>query len=280
MRGAIIDVGSYTFHAVVADVDEYGLRRTVLDRKSYKRSAAALGELIEKALARSPSELRVIVTAGDAAFVDDVCARHGVDAEYVGGSEQARLSWLGVSSELAGSHGELAVVELGGGSLILATGTDDVTFATSLPLGVLALRGLSSAEVRHRMLQHAAPALAAIRACAPDTIAITSGTARALVRLGRRLGVISDLQRHIGSRTFAELARRLAPLDRATLKKLGVPASRRDTLANGAVAISTLLELLGKPVVYIASSAMREGALVELARRRRSVPLLLAGGMH
>jgi exopolyphosphatase/guanosine-5'-triphosphate,3'-diphosphate pyrophosphatase len=279
MRGAVIDIGSYTFHALVADVDEHGIRRTLFEDKTYKRSTSALECLISKTLARGPSSIRVLATAREA-NIDDVCARHGLDAERLSGEEQARLSWFGVSTELAGSHGELAVIDLGGGSLELATGTAEVVHATSLPLGVLALRGCTGAEVRQRVYEHAAAATATLRAAAPDTIAVTSGTARALVRLGRRLGLIADLQRHVGTRTFADLARRLAPLDASALATLGVPASRRDTIANGAVALASLLELAGSPVVYIAASAMREGALVDLARRRRSMPMLLAAGMR
>ncbi|MDQ3336442.1 MAG: hypothetical protein M4D80_14840 [Myxococcota bacterium] len=278
MRGAIIDVGSYTFHTIVADVDEHGIRRTLFEEKTYKRSASALEQLISKTLVRGPSGIRVIATAPEA-NIDAVCARHALDVERLSGEERARLSWFGVSTELAASHGELAVIDLGGGSLELATGADEVVHATSLPLGVLALRGCTLTEVRQRIHQ-AAPAAAAIRACAPDTIAVTSGTARALVRLGRRLGVIADLQRHVGTRTFADLARRLAPLDATALAKFGVPVSRRDTIANGAVVLTGILELLGSPVVYVAASAMREGALVELARRRRSMPLLMAAGMR
>jgi exopolyphosphatase/guanosine-5'-triphosphate,3'-diphosphate pyrophosphatase len=279
MRGAVIDVGSYTLHAVVADVDEYGIRRTLLDEKTYDRTAGSLARLVEKTLARTPAGVRVIATS-DCALADDVCARFGLAVEHLGGEEQVQLSWLGVSTELACSHGELAVIDLGGGSLELATGADLVEHATSLPLGVLALRTSSAADVRQRVLELATPAACVIRARKPDTIAITSGTARALVRLGRRLGVISDLQRHVGTLTFCELARRLAPLDAQAMAALGVGSSRRDTLGVGAVAISTLLVLLGRPVVYISSSAMREGALVELVRRRRSVPMLLASGMR
>ena len=35
-------------------------------------------------------------------------------AGRVDGATEAQLTWLGVSSELAGSHGRLAVVDLGG----------------------------------------------------------------------------------------------------------------------------------------------------------------------
>jgi exopolyphosphatase/guanosine-5'-triphosphate,3'-diphosphate pyrophosphatase len=268
MRAAVIDVGTFTFHAVVADVDEYGIRRVLFDHNTHERSQAALASLVEKARSRGPADLRVIATCDDIAGV-----------ERIAGEEQARLSWLGISTELAGSHGELAVIDLGGGSLDLAVGRDGAELATSLPLGALGFRGCTPAEVRARVMSLATPAAAIMRGRKPDTIAITSGTARALVRLGRRLGLISDLQRHVGSRTFVELARRIGPLDANAMATLGVRGTRRETLGAGAIALATMLELLGRPVVYVATSAMREGALVEIARKSRaSVPMLLAMG--
>jgi exopolyphosphatase / guanosine-5'-triphosphate,3'-diphosphate pyrophosphatase len=279
MRGGIIDIGSYTFHALVADADAYGLRRTLFEKKTFARTATELDALVSRTLDKRPGDVRVIATTGES-FIDDVCGRHGLEVERPTGEERAALAWLGISAELSGSHGELAIIDLGGSSLELATGHEGFEDATSVPLGVLALRGLTPAEVRRQILHHAAAGLATLRAQTLDTIALASGTVRALVKLGRRLGIISDLQRHVGTRTFAELARRLSPLDAAALAKLGVPASRRATLANGAVVIATVLELLGSPVVYIAASALREGALVDLARRRRSMPMLLASGMR
>lgn len=100
MRVAVIDVGSLTFHAVVADVDEYGVRRTLLDGKTYDRSASALAKLVEKALARTPTAVRVIATNASA-LADEVCARYGLVVEHLTGEDQAQLSWLGVSTELA-----------------------------------------------------------------------------------------------------------------------------------------------------------------------------------
>jgi exopolyphosphatase / guanosine-5'-triphosphate,3'-diphosphate pyrophosphatase len=278
MRGGIIDLGSYTFHALVADADAYGIRRTLFEKKTFTRTATELDALVGRTLDKRPGDLRVIATASDA-VIDEVCARHGLAVERITGEDRAALAWLGISTELSGSHGELAIVDLGGGSLELAAGHEGVDYTASLPLGVLGLRGMSPADVRREILEHAAP-LATLNAASFDTIALASGTVRALVKLGRRLGIISDLQRHVGTRTFAELARRLSPLDSAALAKLGVPASRRATIANGAIAVATVLELLGSPVVYVAASAMREGALVELARKRRSMPMLLASGMR
>jgi len=50
------------------------------------------------------------------------------------------------------------------------------------------------------------------------------------------------------------------------LAELGVSPTRATTIACGAIAFDTVLELLGSAVVYVARSGMREGALIESAR--------------
>ncbi len=287
MRSAVLDLGSNTFHALVADVDAFGVREVLAERKlavrigehafapqhiaeaAYARGLDAIGQL----LAQLPERTRVIATGvfrdadNGRDLLAEASARHGVAIELLGGHDEARLTWLGVSSELAGSHGCLAVVDLGGGSLELAAGEEGVAFADSMPLGVLRLRHVAPPEIRAAVAAEAAQAITELRASRPDTVALASGTARALLALARRLGLVAGVQRHVGARTFGELARKLTPLSHDAIQALGVAPSRRDTIAAGAIALATVLELLDRPVVYIARSALREGALIELARR-------------
>ncbi len=290
MRAAVIDVGSCTWHALAANVDEYGIQKVLFERKIAVRdrdsspdALATLDHLITRTTARVAEPCRVIATGiyrepGNRDLVDEVCNRHGIAAEILDPGGEAELTWLGVSTELAGSHGSLAVVDLGATSLHLAIGADELDGSRSLPLGPLRLRDVPLTAIREHVAVAAAPTIAELRAWRPDTIAVTSGTSRALLALGRRLGLISDLQRHVGALAFADLARRLMPLPVETIAALGVSATRRDTIAAGAVVLSTVLDLLGRPVVYVARSALREGALVDLARRRRFQPLRLAAG--
>jgi len=289
MRGAVIDLGSYTFHGLVADVDHVGVRKAVLERKvavrvgdrahagtisesAYRRGLETVGKLLARVGAREPDGCRVIATgvfreaANGAAFLADLHARHGIAIDLLERDEAARLTWLGVSAELAASHERLAVIDLGGSTLACVSGTEHVEHAHALPLGVLRLADLPAGAVRETVISATAPALVQLRGA--DTVALTSGTARALLGLGRRIGLFADAQRYISSRTIGELARRLSPLSTMSVAALGVSPARCDTIAAGAVALATVLELLGAPVVYIARSGLREGALVELARSR------------
>jgi exopolyphosphatase/guanosine-5'-triphosphate,3'-diphosphate pyrophosphatase len=289
MRAAVLDLGSNTFHALVADVDEHGIRNALVERKlavrigehafasgripdeACARGASAVGEL----LARTGRHARVVATgvfreaANGRTLLAEIEARHGISIELLDGDDEARLTWLGVSAELAGSHGRLAVLDLGGGSLECVAGTSGVEVATSLALGVLRLRDQRPEAIRALVAVRAREAIKDLRARRPETVALASGTARALIRLARKLGLVRATQRHVARRTFGELARTLAPLSPKAIAALGVEQARCDTIAAGAVVIDTALDLLNRPVVYVARAALREGALIELARAAR-----------
>lgn len=297
MRSAVIDLGSNTFHLLVAHVDQHGLRNVVrrhslatrigeralaervIPEDAYAPGLDAIAELVARAGGCAP---RIVATgvfreaANARAFLAEAEQRTHTRIEILDAFEEARLTWLAVSVELAGSHGRLAVIDLGGGTLELAYGTRAVDVAHSLPLGVLRLRGLSGDDVRAQVAALACQTARELRAA--ETVAISSGTARALLRVARRLRLVTDEQRHVWRRTLGELARTLATQTPAQLAELGVPASRADTIAIGAAVLHTVLEQLGRPVVYVARAALREGALIDLARQSAWQPRAMRRG--
>ena len=292
MRGAVIDLGSNTFHTLVAEVDRFGIVQVIHDEKvavrlgadafatgripeaTYTRALAAASVLIDNACAHTPDILRIVATGvfrevvNGRALLADIEERHDLEVELVDGPSEAALTWLGVSAELAGAHGRLAIVDVGGGSLECVAGSHvpELT-AHSFPLGVLRLRTHGRDAIRATVASTLAPVIASIRAEPLEVVAISSGTARALLRLCRNLGLVGALQRHLSWRSFDELARILAPLPASALEVLGVEPARHDTIATGACIFASALELLGRPVVYVAASALREGALIDVARR-------------
>lgn len=289
MRSAVIDLGSNTFHLLVADVDELGIRKVLFEQKiavrlgdeafahahipeaAYARGLAAFHELVTRSEIHTPRVVATGVfrdTSNGSQFLAEASARSNVAIELLEPCEEARLTWIGVSAELAGSHGRLAVIDLGGGSLECALGTSSMQRSYSLPLGVLRLRGLAPDAVRQAVTSSLAVPMRELRAAVPETVALSSGTARALFRLARRLGLVADGQRHVWRRTLGELARMIAPLSPAALACLGVEPARIDTIAVGANVLHTSMELLGRPVAYIARSALREGALIDVAQQQ------------
>ncbi|HEY5922983.1 MAG TPA: hypothetical protein VIV11_14990 [Kofleriaceae bacterium] len=288
MRSGVIDLGSNTFHAVVAKVDAGEVKSILLDDKiavrlgehafarrricddAYARGFTALGELIERVRAKDCDSIAIVATgvfreaSNGRRFLAEARGTYDVDIELLDGHEEARLTWLGVASELALEGRRLAVVDLGGGSLECALGTKFVESAHSLPLGMLRLRGLLVHDTRAIVKNAARHVIGELVAFAPETLALSSGTARVLLRLARSIGRIPAVARHMPARTLTELATMLTTLCTSALAELGVPQERRDTIATGALVLDTIVQAVGVRQVYIARAALREGLLASV----------------
>lgn len=162
MRVAALDLGSNSFHALIADVDRAG-RLAVVERakrmprigegifrtgsiSSAARKSAfrALDELLPVVARHRPDAIRAVATAAvrDArnggAFVAEVRARFGLDVRIISGDEEARLAYAGARARLGGELGYATLFDLGGGSLEAIVGDgEQIVRTASAPLGVL-----------------------------------------------------------------------------------------------------------------------------------------------
>ena len=215
---------------------------------------------------------------GGPAFCAQVERRHGVAVELLSGEGEARLSYLGARSHVA-PPGRLAVADLGGFSLELASGSgSECDLVFSLPVGVLILRDVylhperaldraARERVAATVRFGAADAARAIWDRRPEMLALTSGTARALGALADELGLRRPGADELGVSALARLADVLAQFRPVELPALGIEESRSDAIAVGAVVFHTVMELLGFDSAVISPRGRREGAaLRNLAR--------------
>ena len=216
MRIGVLDLGSNTFHLLMAHVDGRGdivklgsLKKTlklgaevapggVIGENAWNRAMAAIDDLMGFA---RPFECPVIAVATSVfrdaangrAFAESVRLRFGVPVELLSGTEEARLSYLGATSELA-TPGRVAVVDVGGGSVQFTVGEGErCLYARSLPLGVLRLREGLRAEatdgrngalaIARRLRSEARSVADDVNALAPETLVFASGTARTVASL-------------------------------------------------------------------------------------------------
>jgi exopolyphosphatase/guanosine-5'-triphosphate,3'-diphosphate pyrophosphatase len=159
-----IDCGTNSIRLLVADVDDAG-RLTDLDRRmevvrlgqGVDRTGRIAPEALERTLDAArrygaictdlgAERIRFVATSAsrDAEnrqdFVDGVRAALGVEPEVIGGDEEARLSFRGATSVLAGRHpGPFLVVDIGGGSTELVLGTTSPVAAVSMDVGCVRL---------------------------------------------------------------------------------------------------------------------------------------------
>lgn len=229
----------------------------------------------EELLAFATSALR------DAPNGDDVLRRvrseTGVDLQVLPGGDEARLTFLAVRRWFGWSAGRLLVLDIGGGSLEIASGVDELPdVAVSLPLGagrltrdrlvgsppspeqVKAIRKYVRTEVA-RVVRDVA------KVGEPDLVVGTSKTLRSLARI---TGAAPNADGPYAQRVLrrddlvAELTR-LAELTAPDLAELpGVSMRRAGQLLAGALVADAAMDLLGAPELVLCPWALREGIIL------------------
>jgi exopolyphosphatase/guanosine-5'-triphosphate,3'-diphosphate pyrophosphatase len=301
MRLGVLDVGSNTVHLLVVDAHlgarplpatshkvELQLAQHLLEDGSIgKRGADALVEFIgsclevaddqgvEQTLAFATSALREAPNGDE--LLERVRAQTGIDLQVLGGGDEARLTFLAVRRWFGWSAGRLLVLDIGGGSLEVAAGIDELPdVAISLPLGagrltrerlagdppskeqVKAARKYVRAEVA-RVVRDV------VRTGEPDVVVGSSKTFRSLARI---CGAAPSeegpyVQRVLRREELAEQVGRLAKMtvdERSALP--GVSAKRAPQLLAGALVASAAMDLLGAQELVICPWALREGVIL------------------
>jgi exopolyphosphatase/guanosine-5'-triphosphate,3'-diphosphate pyrophosphatase len=305
MRLGVLDVGSNTVHLLVVDAHRGAHPTPMHDDRSVLRLAehvhadGMLSKEGEKALMRAVQracdqaheqgceELLALVTSAirDAEngleVLERVRERTGVDLQVLTGEDEARLTFLAVRRWFGWSAGQLLVLDIGGGSLEVASGIDeDPDVALSLPLGAgrMTRRFLPAAraggrpdlaaleELEAYAADLLAPAARKLReAGAPDLVAATSKTFRTLARLTGAAPYSAGLQvpRELTLDGLDQLVGFVARIESAALAELrGVSPDRAHQVPAGAVVAATAMRLLDVPCVRICPWALREGVIL------------------
>ena len=301
MRLGVLDVGSNTVHLLVVDAHRGGHPYPVRSHKDELRLAellqpdGSLGPHGTEVLCRAVTEARraaeeegvedlvafatsaVRDATDSAAVLAAVRLRAGVDLQVLPGEDEARLTFLAVRRWFGWSTGRLLCLDIGGGSLELATGIDEEPeVALSLPLGAGRLtrdqlsadpatrKGVEAVRLLARsQLEAVRPALLA--AGPADQGVVTSKTFRSLARLDGAAPYDRGprLPRRLRRTGLARIVEQLTPMtaaNRATLP--GVSPSRAHQLLAGAIVAHEALQVLGLEQVTVCPWALREGVIL------------------
>jgi exopolyphosphatase/guanosine-5'-triphosphate,3'-diphosphate pyrophosphatase len=305
MRLGVLDVGSNTVHLLVVDAhrgahptpmhDDRWLLRLAehvgddgqLSKAGEKALLKAVQEACEQAEKQGVDELLPLVTSAirDAEngleVLDRVRERTGVDLQVLSGEDEARLTFLAVRRWFGWSAGQLLVLDIGGGSLELASGIDeDPDVALSLPLGAgrMTRRYLPDAREGGRpdlaalekladhaceLLLPAAKKLA--KAGTPNLVAATSKTFRTLARLTGAAPYSAGLQvpRELTLGGLDQLVGFVSRIESGALGELrGVSIDRAHQVPAGAVVAAATMRALDVRCVRICPWALREGVIL------------------
>ena len=237
---------------------------------------------VEELLAFATSAVR------DAANGDAVLARiraeTQADITVLPGVDESRLTFLAARRWFGWSSGKVLMLDIGGGSLEIASGVDEEPdVAISLPLGAGRLTRdwftgdpPPAAEIRqlrkHVRAEIARRAGEVMRDGRPDRAVATSKTFRQLARIAGAAPSSEGfyVRRLVSHAGVTELAERLAGMtaaDRADLP--GVSRGRAPQLLAGAIVADAAMDLFGLDELEICPWALREGVIL---RRLDALP--------
>jgi exopolyphosphatase/guanosine-5'-triphosphate,3'-diphosphate pyrophosphatase len=302
MRLGVLDIGSNTGHLLVVDAHRgaaplpaYSYKEPLrlaehLDAANHVSQTGidALTAFVAQALViaedKGCEDILGFATSavrdadnGDA-VLDHVRGRTGVTIQVLPGADEARLTFLAVRRWFGWSAGRLAVFDIGGGSLEIASGNDeDPDAAWSLPLGAGrlarahfadgplsddALRSIRK-EIRTEIARDAGRLL---RGGAPDRAAATSKTFRSLARI---CGAAPSGEGPLVARTLDKddlrswIPKLVAMSERDLAELPGVSPSRTHQIVPGALVAEAVLDIFALEGLEICPWALREGVILE-----------------
>ncbi len=307
MRVAVVDIGTNSTRLLVADVTGDG-GVTELERRStvtrLGQGVDATGALAPEAMDRvfgALEEYRGLIDAHgtqattavltsavrDASngpeFMRRVRDDHGLDARTIPGEEEARLTYLGATSERdLGDEGTVVVIDIGGGSTEFVVGdAGGVRYFASTQAGVVRQ---SERHIRHdpprpdELADIADEARGVFTAAIPADVrrSVTggiavAGTATSLAAIAQDLEPY-DPERVHGFRLSESLCElllaRLAQLDDSERREVaGLHPDRAPTIVPGIVLLREAMEAFGLDAVTVSEHDILRGAALERAGR-------------
>ena len=298
MRLGVLDVGSNTIHLQVVDTHPGARPNPTFNHKEELRlteylneennisdeGIAALRLAIKNAIAHAKSvkteELLPFATSAlreannGTEIIAAINKDFEIDLQVLTGEEEAKLTFLAARRWFGWSSGRLLVIDIGGGSLEIASGIDESPeVAVTLPLGASRLTKshlqgdpFSAKSVRslrdyiETQLESVLPTL--VRHEDSDRAIATSKTLRTLARLcgdwygGNGKNITIDAIRKISTR--------LAEMDSEERTKLpGVSANRARQIVAGAFVTESVMRNLDLDNLEICPWALREGIVLK-----------------
>ena len=297
MRLGVLDVGSNTIHLQVMDAHigarpapttnfKVELRLTQYLDKSGSISVEGI-DLLHEAIAgavahaqeNNTDEILSFATSAireaknGTQIIRDINTRQQIDLQILTGDEEARMTFLAVRRWLGWSAGKLLMLDIGGGSLEIASGVDESPESTlSLPLGAARLTRdflsgdpFSSKDLKllenfvESSLEDTLPAI--LRAHDANHFVATSKTFRTLARLSRHW--FNENPKYLEITNLRLMSSKLAEMSNKSRADLpGVSASRAQQIVAGAVVARSVMEALNIDRVEICPWALREGIVL------------------
>ena len=201
----------------------------------------------------------------------------GLEIQVLSGEDEARMTFLAARRWFGWSSGRILLLDIGGGSLELASGTDEEPdVAASVPLGAGRLtrdflRGdppppEDVRELRKHARAHIAEVVGRLRRVGEPRMAVASS--KTFKQLARIAGAApsSDgihVRRVLRAADVRELVPRLAGMTAVERSKIpGVSEGRSEQMVAGAIVAEAAMDLLELDELVVCPWALREGIIL------------------
>ncbi|HET7524282.1 MAG TPA: Ppx/GppA phosphatase family protein [Acidimicrobiales bacterium] len=307
MRLGVLDLGSNSFHLLVADRDPSGhihhvtrqkinLRLgDIVARSGYfpdeaaKDAVEAVRRLRDVAVRSGAHEVFGAATSAfrDAANGDQLLRRieteTGVTVRLIDGCDEGRLVFEAVQRSLDLTVAPAVCLDLGGGSLEVVVGdAASIQWASSLPLGVVRLKAQLLVEdppsriQQQRLREHVASVIARdaspVLRFGPRLMVGAGGTFRSIARMvaGQRNSTIpaSINEMTVERDDLLELSDLLLHLSPDERTNLpGVGKRRADLAPAGVLIVIAAMDAFGHDSITVAEWTLKEGLLIDAAAK-------------
>ena len=297
MRLGVLDVGSNTIHLQVMDAHpgarptpttNYKVELRLTEYLDISGAISAGGiQLLNDAIKEAVAHARVNETDEILAFatsalreasngtqiIADINKKHEIDLQVLNGDDEASMTFLAVRRWLGWSAGKLLVIDIGGGSLEIASGVDENPEATiSMPLGAARLtreflngdpysaKGIKGLEKHaEELLRDSMPN--SLKTHDADHFVATSKTFRTLARICAQW--YGDDPKFIERKSLNSAMPRLIEMNSKSRAELpGVSANRAQQIVAGGIVALAVMDRLDVDEAEICPWALREGILL------------------
>ena len=298
---AAIDLGTNSFHMVIADVDHLGFHIITTEKEVVRLGAGVQGfdHLAADAIDRGIAALRrmkhiaqahsaVIRAVATSAvreadngheFVERVRREVGIDVDVISGAEEARLIALGVRHSLALANDDVLMIDIGGGSTEFTVAKGRRTYISqSIKLGAVRLTdkffadGVTDASVnkaRAFISSTFAPLANDIKVAGFKRVVVSSGTCETIARvaLGKRgRDDVGSLNAQSFTRAEVnDVAESVleAKVPARIAEIPGIEAKRADIITAGSLLLQEICRQLKINQLEYSDFALREGVLID-----------------
>ncbi len=308
---AAIDLGSNSFHLVVAREEQHAL--TVIDRErdmvrlaagldernlltpeASERALGCLARFGERLRGLNPDNVRVVGTnalrkaKNSRQFIARAEQALGFSIEIISGVEEARLVYIGAAQTLQGDRGRRLVIDIGGGSTeLIVADKDEPVFLESLYMGCVSSSekffpdGAIDGKRMKRAILNAhlemEPYIATLKGLAAEDVIGTSGTARAINAVLRENKLSETGITHKGLKKLHRLVVEAGHCDQLDIA--GLSDQRRPVFAGGVAVMMAIFKALDLNFMRVSDGSLREGVLQDLIGRalyedRRAITVL------